>query len=182
MYLDLYIQYDPIPELLIPSARTFWKCCNRQLKVGKLLAYNEFNSYPEVSGKMSTLSLQAFQDQVSELLLRHRSLIDVLSKTGQAGASVNRAVSKAITECGCIELHATKQKYAPESDIAQTKGLLETHVEGELCENCREVISSELGRNLFYMSALCNLLDINMEEVVNHESQKCSTLGMFNLS
>lgn len=103
MYLELYIQYDPIPRLLIPSGRTFWKCCNRQLKVGKLLAYNEFNSYPEVSGKMSTLSLQAFQDQVSELLLRHRSLIDVLSKTGQAGASVNRAVSKAITECGCIE-------------------------------------------------------------------------------
>ena len=96
MYLDLYIQYDPIPELLIPSGRTFWKCCNRQLKVGKLLAYNEFNSYPEVSGKMSTLSLQAFQDQVSELLLRHQSLIDVLSKTGQAGASVNRAVSKAV--------------------------------------------------------------------------------------
>ncbi|WP_339274804.1 DUF1573 domain-containing protein [Paenibacillus sp. FSL W8-0426] len=131
---------------------------------------------------MSTPSLQSFQDQVSELLLRHRSLIDVLSKTGQAGASVNRAVSKAITECGCIELHATKQKYAPGRNIAQNTPLLETHVEGELCENCKEVISSELGRNLFYMSALCNLLNISMEDVVESESQKCSTLGMFNLS
>lgn len=77
------------------------------------MAYNEFNSYPEVSGKMSTLSLQAFQDQVSELLLRHRGLIDVLSKTGQAGASVNRAVSKAITECGCIELHRHQTEICP---------------------------------------------------------------------
>ena len=33
---------------------------------------------------MSAPSLQAFQDQVSELLLRHRSLLDVLSKMVKA--------------------------------------------------------------------------------------------------
>lgn len=131
---------------------------------------------------MSAPSLQAFQDQVSELLLRHRSLLDVLSKNGQSSASVNRAVVKAITECGCIELHATKQVFESGVSLEQAKELAGTHVHGELCENCRDVISSELGRELFYMSALCNLLGINMDEVIKNESQKCATLGLFNLS
>ena len=131
---------------------------------------------------MSAPSLQAFQDQVSELLLRHRSLMDVLSKNGQSNASVNRAVTKAVTECGCIELHATKQNFDVGRDLETAKDLLGTHVDGQLCENCREAVSSELGRSLFYMSALANLLDIRLDEVVDKESQKCSTLGLFNLS
>ncbi|AHV99248.1 DUF1573 domain-containing protein [Paenibacillus sp. 7124] len=131
---------------------------------------------------MSAPSLQAFQDQVSELLLRHRSLLDVLSKNDQSSASVNRAVVKAITECGCIELHATKQVFESGVSLEEAKEKAGTHVKGELCENCREVIGSELGRELFYMSAMCNLLGINMDEVIVKESQKCATLGLFNLS
>lgn len=131
---------------------------------------------------MSSLSLQSFQEQVSELLLRHRSLLDVLSKNGQSSSSVNRAVTKSVTECGCIEIHATKQTFELELDLEEAKQQIGNHVQGELCDSCREAISSELGRNLFYMSALCNLLDINMNEVVERESQKCSTLGVFNLS
>lgn len=131
---------------------------------------------------MSALTLQSFQEQVSDLLLRHRSLLDVLSKTGQSSASVNRAVVKAVTECGCIELHATKQFFNPEMNLTEAKEVVGKHVHGQLCENCREAISAELGRNLFYMSALCNLLEINMDEVVENESKKCSTLGLFNLS
>ncbi|KHF33794.1 hypothetical protein CM49_03904 [Paenibacillus sp. P1XP2] len=66
--------------------------------------------------------------------------------------------------------------------LEEAKDVARTHVRGELCENCKEIISAELGRNIFYMSALCNLLGINMDEVVQKESQKCSTLGLFNLS
>ncbi|BFH65482.1 MULTISPECIES: DUF1573 domain-containing protein [Paenibacillus] len=131
---------------------------------------------------MSAPSLHAFQDQVSELLLRHRSLLDVLSKNGQSSASVNRAVAKAITDCGCIELHATQQSFEPEVNLEKAKDVARTHVRGELCENCKDIISAELGRNIFYMSALCNLLGINLDEVVQKESEKCSTLGLFNLS
>lgn len=131
---------------------------------------------------MSAQSLHAFQDQVSELLLRHRSLLDILSKTGQSGAAVNRVVAKAVTECGCIELHAKKQDYESESRLEHAKALLDNHVQGQLCENCKEAITAELGRSLFYMSALCNLLDIRLEDVVENESRKCSTLGLFNMS
>lgn len=131
---------------------------------------------------MSAPSLQSFQEQVSELLLRHRSLLDVLSKMGQTNAAAVRSVTKAVTECGCIELHATKQDFEPGMDLQQAKETIAKHVHGELCENCRDAITNELGRNLFYMSALCNLLGINMDEIVEHESQKCATLGLFNLS
>lgn len=131
---------------------------------------------------MSTPNLQTFQDQVADLLLRHRSLLDVLSKYGQSDASVNRAVTKAITECGCLELHAKRQPYKEEMDLEAAKHSLENHVQGHLCETCTDVVRSELGKHLFYMSALCNLLDIRLEEVVQQESSKCNTLGIFNMS
>ncbi|GGE01281.1 DUF1573 domain-containing protein [Paenibacillus nasutitermitis] len=131
---------------------------------------------------MSAPTLDQFQQQVSELLLRHRSLLDVLSKYGQSGASVNRAVAKSVTECGCIELNAKRQEFTDEINLEQAKNTLHYHVSGELCEHCRDAIKSELGRNLFYMSAMCNLLDIQLDDVVTQESDKCSTLGLFNLT
>ncbi|WJH36395.1 DUF1573 domain-containing protein [Paenibacillus sp. CC-CFT747] len=131
---------------------------------------------------MNTLSLNQFQEQVSELLLRHRSVLDVLSKFQQSNAAVQRSVTKAITECGCVQVHAGKQQYSKEMTIEDAKKLLDTHMNGHLCENCLEIVSAEMGKNLFYMASLCNLLDIDMENVVDNESKKCSTLGYFNLS
>ncbi|UJF33655.1 DUF1573 domain-containing protein [Paenibacillus hexagrammi] len=131
---------------------------------------------------MSSLTLKQFQDQVSELLLRHRSLLDVLSKFQQTNAATNRSVIKSITECGCIQIHAAKQEYHQEMTLDEAKDVLGTHVNGELCEHCKEVVSAELGRNLFYMAALSNLLKVDMDQVVENESKKCSTLGLFNMS
>lgn len=131
---------------------------------------------------MSDLTLKQFQEQVSDLLLRHRSLLDVLSKTQQSSASVNRSVIKAITECGCINLQANKQPYPAEMSFEEAKSFAQTHVSGQLCENCVDAISVQLGKNLFYMSAMCNLLELNMDDILEKESQKCSTLGIFNLS
>ncbi|GIO15265.1 hypothetical protein J19TS2_48200 [Cohnella xylanilytica] len=131
---------------------------------------------------MSAPTLQEFQQQVSELLLRHRSLLDVLTKYSQSNASVNRAVSKAITECGCIELNARHQGFSEEMELDQAMKQSKSHMEGQLCENCLDIVRSELGKNMFYMSALCNLLGISMEEVVAKESDKCSTLGLFNMT
>jgi NTP pyrophosphatase (non-canonical NTP hydrolase) len=131
---------------------------------------------------MSAPTLNEFQQQVSELLLRHRSLLDVVTKYSQSNASVNRAVAKAITECGCIELKARNQGFSEELAFDQAQLNSKSHMHGSLCENCRDVIGGEMGKNLFYMSALCNLLDVNMEEVVAKEAEKCNTLGFFNLT
>lgn len=131
---------------------------------------------------MSAPSLKDFQDQVSELLLRHRSVLDVLSKLQQSGAAVNRSVIKSITECGCVEVTARKQTYTPEMTLEQAKLQLNTHLEGQLCENCMEVVGDEIGKHLFYLSALANLLDVDLEETVESESKKCAALGLFNMS
>ncbi|WP_274654093.1 DUF1573 domain-containing protein [Paenibacillus humicola] len=131
---------------------------------------------------MSAQTLTQFQQQVSDVLLRHRSLLDVMSKYGQSGAAVNRAVAKSVTECGCIELNARKQGFSDDINLEQAKVKLHHHMNGELCELCKDAIQNELGRNLFYMSAMCNLLGIQLDDVVAQESGKCSTLGLFNLT
>ncbi|RKN65168.1 DUF1573 domain-containing protein [Paenibacillus ginsengarvi] len=131
---------------------------------------------------MSGLTLKQFQEQVSDLLLRHRSLLDVLSKSQQASASVNRSVIKSVTECGCISLQANKQPYTEELTLEETKAIIQTHVNGQLCENCIDAITVQLGKQLFYLSALCNLLELDLDDTLAKESQKCSTLGLFNLS
>ncbi|MFC5468794.1 DUF1573 domain-containing protein [Cohnella suwonensis] len=131
---------------------------------------------------MNAPTLSEFQSQVSELLLRHRSLLDVVTKYSQSNASVNRSVTKSITECGCIALNARNQGFSEGMKLDQANRQSKSHMEGALCENCREAIRGEMGKNLFYLSAMCNLLDISLQDVVAKEADKCSTLGWFNLT
>ncbi|WP_276358179.1 DUF1573 domain-containing protein [Cohnella caldifontis] len=131
---------------------------------------------------MSAPTLHEFQTQVSEVLLRHRSLLDIMTKFSQTGASINRSAAKAITECGCIELNARNQGFSEDMAFDQAAKQSKSHLNGTLCETCRDHIRSEMGRNLFYLSAMCNLLGINLDDVVRKESEKCSTLGFFNLT
>lgn len=132
--------------------------------------------------ELSGLTLKQFQEQVSDLLLRHRSLLDVLSKAQQSSASVNRSVIKSVTECGCISLQANKQPYPDDLSLEKAKALIQTHINGHLCENCTDAIVDELGKHMFYLSAMCNLLDLDLDDIIAKESQKCSTLGLFNMS
>ncbi|PTM54727.1 DUF1573 domain-containing protein [Desmospora activa] len=130
---------------------------------------------------MDSIGLDPFQQQVSDLLLRHRSVLDISSKYQESNSRVNRAMVKAVTECGCIEVQASRQPFQAEQDLNQVKDSLDTHMVGGLCDHCLDVIKEEMGKNLFYLTAMCNLLDIRLEEVIETESQKLSTLGVFNL-
>lgn len=127
------------------------------------------------------LLLQIFQQQVSNLLLRHRSFLDVTSKLQESNARVNRALMKAVTECGCLEVNAKRQAYKHEQTLDIWKEQLNTHIKNQLCESCTDVVKDEMGKNLFYLTALCNLLDLSLTDVVKKESDKLSTLGIFNL-
>lgn len=132
---------------------------------------------------MNSIQLDDFQKQVSDLLLRHRSLLDVISKFQESNARVNRSLTKSITECGCIEVHARKQIFPDHESLKESaNSSLHTHLSGGLCEHCREVVTEEIGKNLFYLSALCNLVDIPLSNAIEKESNKLSTLGIFNLS
>ena len=55
---------------------------------------------------MKDIIFDSFQNDVSESLLRHKSILDVLTKYTESSSRVNRAVAKAVTNCGCIEINA----------------------------------------------------------------------------
>ena len=130
---------------------------------------------------MKDLLYNDFQDSVDELLMRHRSILDVLTKYQESQTRVNRAIVKAVTSCGCIEINSKKQVYSNEISLQELKDFMDTHLKGNICSNCRDVIEKELGNNLFYMAALCNLVDISMYDVMLKEYEKIKTLGVFNM-
>jgi hypothetical protein len=123
-----------------------------------------------------------FQSTVSEYLIRHQSILDILSKSQECNAKVNRAIVKAATSCGCIKIKSEKQRFNNEVSLTEMKTLLNTHTEGTLCENCREIIETELGKALFYLTALCNTLDLSLYDVLLKEHKKVSTLRIFNFT
>jgi len=132
---------------------------------------------------LKDLLCDGFQQAVEECLVRHRSILDVLSKLQESSARINRAVSKAVTTCGCLNVHAHRQQIpADVSSLQEMRRYMETHLEGKICEHCQEVLEQELGSHLFYLAALCNLLDINLYDVFVKEHQHLSTLGPYSLA
>src|SRR5699024_5737235 len=86
--------------------------------------------------KMSNVSdkiCDNFQDTVSQLLIKHKSILDILTKQQESVTRMNRAIIKAVTICGCIEVHASKQKISDEISIENIQNVLDNHVRGNLC-------------------------------------------------
>lgn len=131
---------------------------------------------------MAELREGTFQRTVTEYLIRHRSILDVESKLAEATARVNRAIAKAVTACGCISIHAQRQRFPAEMSLAEVRGLMQTHLEGALCERCREVLETEIGMTLFYLAATCGLFGLDLEAVLRKQHTRVSTLGVFHLT
>ncbi|MGF7186340.1 hypothetical protein GGQ84_002437 [Desulfitispora alkaliphila] len=131
---------------------------------------------------MKDILCDDFQNTVSELLIRHQSILDIQSKLQETSSRVNRAVAKAVTNCGCVQVKTEKKVLPPDSSISDLKNLINNHLEGELCSSCRDIIETEMGKSLFYMAALCNTLDINLYDVLIKEHKKISTLRIFNFT
>ncbi len=129
---------------------------------------------------MKDIKCDEFQSNVSELLIRHKSVLDILSKVAEAQARINRAVAKSVTSCGCIQVNAKKQCIQIDGTIEDLKECMDTHIEGILCENCKDVIEKEIGNTLFYITSLCNVLDISLHNVLVKEIEKLNTLGIYN--
>lgn len=132
---------------------------------------------------MKDLICDEFQNTVDNLLIRHHSILDVLSKLSEATCRVNRSVTKSVTDCGCVTIQAKKLQI-PEhiESISEIKACLDNHLRGQLCPRCEDVISTELGKLLFYTAALCNILDINLYDVFIKEYKKATTLGIYNMT
>ncbi|NLK95604.1 MAG: DUF1573 domain-containing protein [Clostridiales bacterium] len=127
---------------------------------------------------MKDIIFDDFQNSVNDSLVRHKSILDLITKYSESNSRVNRAIVKSVTNCGCVEVHAKKQ-ILPKDDFNNITEELSPHLSGKLCDNCRDVIEAEIGNNLFYLIALCNNLDINLYDVLLKEVSKVDTLGKF---
>lgn len=123
-----------------------------------------------------------FQSMVKSLLIRHQSILDILSKGQETSARVNRAVVKSVTSCGCHAVNARKKSLPIDASLADLKELLDSQLEGIVCDNCRDIVEAELGKQLFYIAALANTLDISLTDVLDQEHKKLQTLTIFNLT
>ncbi|HWQ88938.1 MAG TPA: DUF1573 domain-containing protein [Desulfitobacteriaceae bacterium] len=123
-----------------------------------------------------------FQNRVKSLLIRHQSILDILSKSQEASARVNRAVIKSVTNCGCIGVDAHKKAIPSEATLSDLKKLLNSHIDGQICDNCRDIIVAELGKQFFYIAALANTLNISLTDVISKEEDLLATLTVFNLT
>lgn len=161
---------------------------------------------------MKDIIFDNFQNDVNESLLRHRSILDIMTKLTESNSRVNRALAKAVTDCGCINIYAKKQDLPSKiGELINSKNHHEniqksndevnidldnenssneslshhlthqlTHqIEGSLCNNCREIIENEIGNNIFYLTSLCNSLDLNLYDILLKEENKINILGKY---
>lgn len=123
-----------------------------------------------------------FQATVADRLVRHKSILDVTSKLQETSARVNRATMKAVTQCGCITIGAEKQPFSSTNSLEEMAKYVQTHLEGKLCPNCQEAIETELGKAMFYYTALCVILGFDLEKIITHEDQRINSLGKYSLT
>lgn len=130
---------------------------------------------------MKDMLFQSYQHKVDEQLVRNRSILDIITKYQDAAAKVNRAVVKAATSCGCIEINAKKQEIPENVSLDDLAGFMDSHVRGSLCPNCRSIIENEMGDQLFYLASLANTLDLSLYDIILQEEKKMDTLGKYQL-
>lgn len=130
---------------------------------------------------MKDIIVDEFQYTVQELLVRNKSIIDSITKYQDSNARVNRAIVKAVTQCGCISINAKKQDMLEDGDFEEIRNAMETHLKGSLCDNCRDQLEKEIGKNLFYLASICNTLDLNLYDIIIKEQERVKMLGQYNL-
>ena len=130
---------------------------------------------------MKDIMVDDFQYTVQNLLVRNKSIIDSLTKFQDSNARINRSIVKAVTQCGCISINAGKQCFPENGTFEEIRDSMKTHLSGKLCDSCRDIIEKDIGRNLFYLASLCNILDLNLYDVIIKEHERIRMLGKYNL-
>lgn len=130
---------------------------------------------------MKDIMVDQFQFTVGELLVRNKSILDQITKFQDSNGRVNRGIIKTVTQCGCLKIHAEKQPYNPDNEFEEIRDSMNTHLTGQLCDNCRDLIEKDIGRNLFYLASICNTLDLNLYDIIIKELDRIKMLGKYNL-
>jgi len=127
------------------------------------------------------MELKEFTKKVDDVLIRHKSILDITSKLHETDGKINRAIAKAVTECGCIKINAFKQDMPENINYSDLSKYMKNHIEGRLCPTCEEKIVEEIGDHMFYIAALCNNLELSTDEILKKKYNEIETLGKFSL-
>ncbi|SHH44288.1 nucleoside triphosphate pyrophosphohydrolase family protein [Tepidibacter thalassicus] len=130
---------------------------------------------------MADFDFANFKNSVNDALIRHKSILDIITKLEETNSKINRAIIKSVTSCGCIQIKGEKQEPPENITFNELTKYMKTHIQGNLCDTCREKIEDELGNHLFYITAACNSLNINIEDIFEKENNKLKTLGKYSL-
>lgn len=130
---------------------------------------------------MKDILIDDFQYTAQELLVRNKSILDLITKYQDSNSRVNRAIIKSVTQCGCLTISAHKQEIPDDASLDEMKNCVDSHVDGTLCDNCRDAIERDIGRNVFYLASLCNSLDLNLYDIILKENDRIQMLGKYNL-
>jgi hypothetical protein len=120
------------------------------------------------------------QEQAAEVLVRHRSILDIMTKLDEYNARINRAIAKSVTFCGCIEINAKKQDFNSTS-LNDMLGKMDSHIVGEICPNCKEILEQEIGAYMFFLASLANTLDFDLSGTIAKELDRTKTLGIYGM-
>lgn len=126
--------------------------------------------------------LDEFQNTVSDLLIYNKSILDAMAKIQESDASLHKSVIKSVTRCGCIEIKASKADIPSDATLADLKQIMDSHIKGSLCPTCKENIEKSVGQMIFYTTALCNLLDLNMCDILLKKQKNMKLLGYYSLA
>ncbi|NLG88612.1 MAG: DUF1573 domain-containing protein [Clostridiaceae bacterium] len=130
---------------------------------------------------MKDTVLDDFQYTSQDLLIHNRSILDLMTKITDSSARITRTIAKAVTQCGCVRIYAKKQEIPDIDDLEEMKNHMQSHIEDSLCENCRDLLEKDIGRNLFYLAAMCNTLDLNLYDIIIKELNRLKLLGKYSL-
>lgn len=132
---------------------------------------------------MDDNELDQFQNFIDDFLIRNKSILDQMSKLQDACGHLSRNISKSVTTCGCLKINASKQPYPINEDISieELRYIMRTHVEGNLCPSCTDLVEKEMGRILFYLAAISNTLGISLSSVLENEKNRTNLLGKYSL-
>lgn len=127
--------------------------------------------------------LDTFQIFIDDILIRNKSILDQTTKLQDACTHLCRSISKSATTCGCISINAHKQPYPTTEEISmeELKKLMQTHIDGMLCQNCTELMEKEMGRILFYLAAIANTFDLSLSTILVNETKRTELLGNYSL-
>jgi hypothetical protein len=122
----------------------------------------------------------SLQYKVDEYEVMNKSILDQMTKLIDYCSKLNRSISKACTQCGCIKIQTDKQPYNQKTNLLHDV-LFENHCIGDMCPECKELVENYMGSCLYYLAALCNTLDLSLYDVILKELERIDILRKYNI-